>query len=136
MVMFLLAITSGYEEEVLQQITTNTPSSTQKHQGVNSPEFHRKASPIQGGAIQWSLQELLVPFRLPKLSWLKPADEGLIGIHTFFEFGPRKTVRSSLNFALEKPRSLPVNPTLSSKLECANSFAHSRTSKPWRKHAR
>jgi hypothetical protein len=38
MVMFLLAIASGFEEEVLQQITTHTPSSTQKHQGVNSPE--------------------------------------------------------------------------------------------------
>ena len=36
--MFLLAIASGFEEEVLQQITTHTPSSTQKHPGVNSPE--------------------------------------------------------------------------------------------------
>jgi hypothetical protein len=49
MVMFLLAIASGFEEEVLQQITTHTPSSTQKHRGVNSPEFHGKASPIQWG---------------------------------------------------------------------------------------
>ena len=62
------------------------------------------------------LDELLVPFRSPRLSWLKPADEGLIGLHIFFEFGLGKTVLHSLHFALEKPRSLLVNPELSSKL--------------------
>ncbi len=62
------------------------------------------------------LDELLVPFRLPRLSGLKPADEGLIGLHIFLEFGPKKTVQRSLHSAFEKPRSLVVNPELSGKL--------------------
>jgi hypothetical protein len=41
-------IASGFEEEVPQQITTHTPSSTQKYQGVKSPEFQGKPSPLQG----------------------------------------------------------------------------------------
>jgi hypothetical protein len=45
MVMFLLAIASGFEEEVLQQITSHTPSSTQNHRGVNSPESEGVNSP-------------------------------------------------------------------------------------------
>ncbi len=63
------------------------------------------------------LDERLVPFRSPWLPWLKTTDEGLIGLHIFFEFGPWKTVQRSLQSALEKPRSLLVNPELSGKLE-------------------
>ncbi len=61
------------------------------------------------------LDELLVSFRSPWLPRLKPADKGLIDLHIFLEFGPRKTVQRSLHFAFEKPSSLLVNPELSGK---------------------
>jgi len=72
------------------------------------------------------LYGLFVSFRSSRLSRLKPADEGLIGLHIFLEFGPRETVQRSLHFAFGKSSSLLVNPEFSGKFTWAKSFANSR----------
>ncbi len=53
--------------------------------------FPRRLPSVGYSTSMQHLDELLVPFQSSRLSWLKPADEGLIGLQIFFEFGLGKT---------------------------------------------